>query len=161
MPPPDAAPLPNVAALLARVLARVPEPQRPLLIALAERLAAERYRGWALDAPSPERRTSLLDCADREEEIARRVESLFADATTQQLAIREANPDLGEINRSVFADRPQADQFAIQAQGERAGAALWRSLAQAASSPSVRDAYLACARLEEESAACLEAILSA
>jgi hypothetical protein len=161
MPPPDPTPLPNVAALLGRVLARVPDAQRPLLIALAERLAAERYRGWAIDAGSPERRTSLLDCADREEEIARRVESLFSDATAQQLAIREANPDLGEINRSVFAGRPQADQFAIQAQGERAGAALWRSLAETATSPSARDAYLQCARLEEESAAVLEAILSA
>jgi len=160
MPPPDAAALPNVAELLGRVLARVPEPRRPLLVALAERLAAERYRGWALDAATPERRTRLLDCADREEEIARRVESLFADATAQQLAIREANPDLGEINRSVFAGRPQADQLAIQAQGERAGAALWRSLAAAAASASARDAYLVCARLEEESAACLEAILS-
>lgn len=154
MPPPE---LPNVAQLLGRVLARVPEPQRPLLIAFAERLAAERYRGWAAIADA-ERRPGLLRCADREEEIARRVESLHADADAEQQRILAANPDLPEINRSVFADRPLAEQFAIQAQGERAGAALWRALARAAPSDRTRDEYLACARLEEESATYLESL---
>src|SRR5262245_14025170 len=42
--------LPNVAAALAQVLQRVPRRQQPLLIAIAERLAADRYRGWAAEA---------------------------------------------------------------------------------------------------------------
>jgi hypothetical protein len=151
--------LPNVAQLLGRVLARVPEPQRPLLIAHAERLAAERYRGWAQLADTAERRGALLRCAEREEAIAGRVESLFVDAAAEQQRILAANPDLADINRGVFAGRPIAEQYAIQAAGERAGAALWRALARAASSPHERDEYLACARLEEESALVLEALL--
>jgi hypothetical protein len=149
--------LPNVAELLGRVLQRVPVPQRPLLVALAERLAAERYRGWAESVGSAERRAGLLACAEREEAIASRVESLHADAASEQRRILDANPDLPEINRSVFAGRPLEEQFAIQAQGERAGAALWRALAQAAAGPA-RDTYHQCARLEEESAAYLESL---
>ena len=151
-------PLPNVAQLLGALLARVPVRERPLLIAIAERLAAERYRRWATAVADADQRAALARCADREEEIARRVESLHPDAGAEQERIRAANPDLAEINRSVFADRPLAEQFAIQAQGERAGAALWRALAQDAPSERERDEYLACARLEEESAAYLEAL---
>jgi hypothetical protein len=151
--------LPDVATLLGRVLARVPEAQRPLLVAYAERLAAERYRGWA-KAVGDDRATQLERCAEREDEIARRVESLFDDATAEQRRILAAHPDLPEINRTVFADRPVAEQFAIQAQGERAGAALWRALARGAADDRARDVYLGCALLEEESADCLEGFLA-
>lgn len=160
MPEPSAA-VPNVAELLGRVLQRVAEPQRPLLVALAERLAAERYRGWAKLADLPERCSRLLACADREEEIARRVEALHPDASSEQRRILEANPDLEETNREIFAGRPLEQQFAIQAQGERAGAALWRRLAQAAPDTATRDTYLACARLEEESGSYLESLIAA
>jgi hypothetical protein len=152
--------LPNVAEVLGRVLTRVPEGQRALLVAFAERLAAERYRGWAaLVAPS--QRTLLLACGEREEEIARRVESLHADPRLEQQRILEAHPDLLDINRSVFAARPLEQQFAIQAQGERAGAALWRSLAKSARDEHASRIYLECAELEEASAACLESLLEA
>ncbi len=152
--------IPNVAELLGRLVERVAEPERPLLIALAERLAAERYRGWAKLAASPERRAGLLACAGREDEIAGRVEALHPDASAAQRRIQESQPDLPRINAAVFAGRPLEEQFAIQAQGERAGAALWRGLAKAAPTAPARDAYLACARLEEESAAYLESLLA-
>jgi hypothetical protein len=153
--------LPNVAAIVARVLERVAEPERPLLVAIAERLAAERYRGWAGSAATPEHEAGLLGCADREEEIARRIETLLgAGAAVVQRRILEANADLEEINRSVFAGRPLAEQFAIQAQGERSGAALWRQLAKAAAGTPERETYLACAALEEESARYLESLLA-
>src|SRR5436190_1111711 len=42
-----AAERPDLAAILAPILERVDVAQRPLLIALAERMAAVRYRGWA------------------------------------------------------------------------------------------------------------------
>jgi hypothetical protein len=151
--------LPNVAELLGGLLQRVPEPERPLLIAIAERLAAERYRGWAKRAGSPDREAGLLACAEREDAIARRVESLHPDASAAQRRILDSNPDLTEINTAVFAGRPLEEQFAIQAQGERAGAALWRRLA-AAETGDARDAYLVCARLEEESASYLESLVA-
>ena len=148
---------PNVAEILARVLQRVPEPQRPLLVAIAERFAAERYRGWAQRVGSSEWQDGLLACADREEAIARRIESLHANAASEQRRMRDSYPDLEDINRSVFAGRPLEQQLAIQAQGERSGAALWRHLAKAADDRA-RETYLECAQLEEESARFLESI---
>jgi len=79
------------AEVLARVLQRVPREQQPLLIALAERLAAERYRGWADEVGDADRKAGLLACADREEEIARRVEELYpAAASTPRVASTNA-----------------------------------------------------------------------
>ena len=151
--------LPDVAGILGPVLRRVPEEQRPLLVALAERLAAERYRRWADEVSQPLERAGLLACAEREEEIARRVEGLAPGAADLQRAILAANPDLEDINRSLFAGRPLAQQFAIQAGAERLGAATWRAFAERDARGDARAAYLDCALLEEESAALLESLL--
>jgi hypothetical protein len=72
-----------------------------------------------------------------------------------------ANPDLHAINHDLFAGRPLPDQLTIQTRGERLGAATWRAFAEHAAAPSARDAYLACAELEEASAAVLESLLVA
>jgi len=120
-----------------------------------------RYRGWADRATDPARREALLACGAREDEIARRIEGLHTDAGAVQRDILMANPDLPALNRDLFAGRPLADQLAIQARGERLGAATWRAFAGHATAPGVRDVYLACADLEEASAAVLESILAA
>ena len=151
--------LPSVAEIVGRVLRRVPPEQQPLLIAVAERLAAERYRGWASEPTHASHRTRLLACAAREEEIARRVEALYPDAEAIQRSIMAKNPDLEETNRSLFAGRPLDQQFTIQAQGERLGAATWRAFSGGAERVEARDTFLACATLEEESAVVLESIL--
>jgi len=154
-----AADLPDIATLLGGLLQRIPGPHRPLLIALAERLAAERYRRWAKDAGAPAR-GGLLACAEREDAIADRVAALYPDAASVQQALRTDHPELDEINDSIFAGRPLAEQFAIQAAGERAGAAAWRAFAQHADRDAARAAFLACAELEEESAAYLDSLLA-
>ncbi len=159
MAPRDAdASLPDVAQVLAPILARVPRAQQPLLLALAERLAAVRYRGWAAQPELRAQRADLLACAEREERIAESVESLFPDAAAAQAEIRERNPDLEQINRDLFAARPLRDQLAIQARGEHLGATTWRSFAREADERR-RERFEACACLEEESAAVLEGIL--
>jgi hypothetical protein len=155
----SSSPPPDLAAIFARLLERVAERERPLLIAIAERLAAERYRGFAKAVARAEDASRLLACASREEEIAGRVEALFADAAATQREILAKNPDLADINRSVFADRPLLEQFRIQAQGERLGAATWRSLARSAADAAARETLLACAKLEEASALVLESML--
>jgi hypothetical protein len=152
--------LPNIGAIIAPLLQRVPRAQQPLLIALAERMAAERYRGWANDPRSHADRDRLLACAAREEEIARRVEGLSANPGAVQQALGEGNPALEELNRSLFAGRPLEQQFTIQANGERLGAATWRAFAEHAESPEVRRVFLGCAELEEESAVVLESIVA-
>jgi hypothetical protein len=151
--------LPNLGAIIGAVLQRVPREHAPLLIATAERLAAARYRGWATEVADPSQRTGLRACAAREEEIARRVESLFPGAESIQRTILSQNPDLEELNRSLFAGRPLTQQFTIQAQGERLGAATWRSFAAQTQDQRVRETLLGCAGLEEESAAFLESLL--
>lgn len=152
--------LPNIAEVLGRVLATVARERQPLLIALAERMAAERYRGWAADAADGTRRAELLACADREEDIARRVEELYPGGAAMQREMLVGNPDLDEINRSLFAGRSLKQQFTIQARGERLGAATWRSFAEHATSSEARATFLACAHLEEESAVVLESYLA-
>jgi organic hydroperoxide reductase OsmC/OhrA len=151
-------PLGEIGEVLAPVLARVPREQQPLLIALAERLAAARYRGWAGEVSAPAQRTQLLACAEREEEIARRVEALHPGAAATQRELLAAHPELEGLDRSLFAGRPLAAQFRVQAQGERLGAATWRAFARHAADASRRDTLLACAELEEASALVLEAL---
>ena len=150
--------LPNVAQVIAPILERASPEERPLLIALAERMAAERYRGWAAASTDARRRAGLLACAEREEEIARRVEGLYPGAAATEGDILARNPDLEQLNRALFAERPLGDQYTIQAQGERLGAATWRALADHV--PQGRETFLACAELEEASATVLESILA-
>lgn len=159
MPSPNAAELPNLAEVLSPVLQGVPVEQQPLLIAIAERMAAQRYREWAKDAAMQRHYAELLACADREEQIASRVEGLYPQAAAMQRAIRANNPNLEETNRTLFAGRPLAQQFTIQAQGERLGAATWRAFARHEQNDARRAAFLACAELEEDSARALDAIL--
>ena len=156
----DPSALPNVAEILAPILARVSRDHQPLLLAIAERMAAERYRGWASQVPLPQQEVDLLACAEREEEIARRLEGMYPDASAIERDILTNNPDLQEINRGIFAGRSLEEQFTIQAQGERLGAATWRAFAQAASGAST-EVFLACAELEEASALVLERLVDA
>jgi len=150
--------LPTIGEALAPVVARTAPEHLPLLVALAERLAAVRYREWA--AADAAHAATLRACAEREEDIAIRVERLYPDAAAIEREIRNATPDLDTINRTLFAGRPLADQFRIQARGERLGAATWRAFAKRESDPGRREVLLACAGLEEESAAVLEGILA-
>ena len=152
--------LPNVAELLAPLLARVAADRQPLFLAIAERLAAERYRGWAADPAYVSHREQLLECSSREEQIAKRVESLRPDAAAVQREIMLANPDLLDINRDVFAGMSVADQMRTQAGGERAGAAAWRAFAAQTPDQRARSTFLACAELEEKSATVLDELLA-
>jgi hypothetical protein len=152
--------LPDVAAILRPILASVPAEERPLLLAIAERLAAERYRGWAAASDAPERRAGLLACAAREDEIAGRIEAVFPDAAAVQARLGAAHPEVVTVAKELFGSRSLDEQLAIQAAGERAGASAWRALAAAAPDGPMRQAFLACAPLEEASAAYLESLAS-
>ena len=150
--------LPNLGEALGRILVGVPRERQPLLIAIAERMAAERYRGWAADAAVRNHQADLLACAAREDEIAHRVEALFPSAAATQRELIAENPDFEAINRAIFAGCSLAQQFTIQARGERLGAATWRAFAKREANSAARATFLACAALEEESAAVLESL---
>lgn len=149
--------LPEIAAVLASILQRVRREQQPLLIAAAERLAAERYRKWSAQVDESNR-ARLLACAQREEDIAGRIESLYPNAASLQQDLLAANPDLLDINRTLFEPLTLEQQFRLQAQGERLGAATWRAFADHATDARARDIFLACAPLEERSAEALESL---
>ena len=57
--------LPRIADIVGPLLAVVAQEERPLFIAIAERMAAVRYRAWAEASADAERRAALLACADR------------------------------------------------------------------------------------------------
>lgn len=151
--------IPNVAEILSQVLRNIETGRQPLLLAALERLAAERYRTWAGEHPDPSVREGLLACADREEEIARRVESLDPNAFAIQDKLLSDHPELLDLNRTLFEGRPLKVQFAMQAQGEMAGAAAWRAYAAAASDSSAQELLQSCSLLEEANAAFLRGLL--
>ena len=155
----DQTSVPNIAEILGAVLRKIDPQLQPLLLAKLERLAAERYRTWASDNPDQSAKDGLLACADREEEIARRVESLNPYASVLQDKLLSGNPELLELNRTLFKERPLKVQFAMQAAGERAGAAAWKAFAAGASDPSARELLQSCSPLEQANADFLQTLL--
>lgn len=151
--------LPDIAKILAQALQNIEPGLRPVLLAALERLAGQRYRMWAKEHPDPAVKERLLACAEREEEIARRVESLDPNAAAIQNKLLADHPELLDLNRTLFEGRPLKDQFTMQAQGERAGAAAWRAFAASASEPSARALLESCSPLEEANAALLQSLL--
>ena len=150
--------IPNIVEILRSALQRIDTTFQPLLLAKLERLAALRYRTWATESEGSIRE-GLLACADREEEIARRVESLMNDAAAIQDRILSENPDLMELNRTLFAGRPLKAQFAMQADGERAGAAAWNTFAAVTQDPSSQELLRGCSALEQANADFLQTLL--
>lgn len=151
--------IPNVTEILAGVLRNIEPQLQPFLLAKLERLAAKRYRSWAGDHPDQSVREGLLACADREEQIATRVESLHPNANAIQDKLLSEHPELLDLNRTLFEGRPLKVQFAMQAEGERAGAAAWLAYAAGASDPSVREVLQSCSPLEQANADFLQSLL--
>lgn len=149
--------IPNFAVLLGPFISEVPDEGRPRFLALLERGAAQRYRGWAKELP--EHAETLLECADREDEIADRVEKLYPIAAALEKEIAQPLPRARDAYYDVFAGIPVLDQLAIQADAERQGAAAWRGLASQHPDPATREELERCAQLEEASADQLDTLL--
>lgn len=152
--------IPNIVEILRQALQKVEPQLQPLLLAALERLAAQRYRSWANDYPDPVVKEGLLACAEREEEIANRVESLAPNAAAIQQKLLSEHPELLELNRTLFAGRTLTEQFTMQAQGEQAGAVAWRAYAAAASDAKVQQLLQSCSPLEEANAVFLQSLLN-
>lgn len=151
--------LPDIAALLAPHLARVPRASVPAFLCQLERTAAGRYREWATQC-DPVHRERLLACAAREDEIADRVLALLPPEPGDADAIEAALPGARELYRSVLATLPLAEQWRIQAHAERQGAAAWRGIAARETDASLATALEEVAKLEERSADELTALLA-
>ena len=149
----------KLAELIGPLLTPLSKDEQPAIIALAERVAAGRYRAWAQQVTSDEIAERLLACAAREEDIATRVEARTPGAADLQARAMAEHAGLADRYAAMFSGRPLAEQFAMQARAERAGAATWRTLASASSGASAQT-FLACAKLEEISAAVLESLIA-
>lgn len=153
------APALDVARLLASSLASVAEAERPAFLARLERLAAERYRAWAEEAPGHAAR--LLACAQREERISARASALFPLGAEAEARLDALLPGARSAYQGALAGIPLAAQLALQASAERQGAAAWRATAAKGGLPTATlEALAALAALEEENATCLEKLLA-
>jgi hypothetical protein len=156
----ESAPVPNFAELLAPYLGQIPQPLIPRFLSELERRAAQRYRDWAEAAGDPDEAAGLIACSRREDEIAERAGRLFPAEGEDPSKIDGALSGAAETYLGVFRDLPVREQYRIQANAERQGAAAWRGLATQVSDAAQRAELEAIARLEEESASWLEALLA-
>lgn len=151
---------PTILGMLGPIIAAYSPEEQRLFAALAERVAAARYRDWSESVDDDAVRGVLQICAAREDEIAGRVEALHPNAAALQEQMTKDHPDLESRYRAVFEGMSLPDQFALQAEAERAGAAAWRAFAAACSDPDEAQILLGCAPLEEASADDLEKIIA-
>ena len=149
--------IPNFGQLLAQYIVSVPEASRPRFLARLERGAADRYRSWA--AALPDHADELLECAASEDEIAIRVESLYAAIPEDLAKIEAALPLAKERYFAVFEGLSIAEQLAVQAQAERQGSQAWQGLKHADLSPAHAKELDELTALELTSAERVEALL--
>jgi hypothetical protein len=149
---------PDVGQLLRPLFAQLDPAPRPRLLAALERIAAERYRSWAMMLP--DRADELMACANDEDEVADRIEALFAVDDSTQVLIDSLLPSARQTYAALFDGLDVRQQLALQASAERQGAQAWRAVA-ATHPDSIAVLELeACAALEVRSAGRLEALLS-
>ncbi len=148
----------DVAAALAPLMAQLPKGAAPRFLALLEREAAARYRSWA--ETMPDHATVLVECADREEEVASRVAAVIPvdDAAIEQMHALLPTARAG-YDRMFVGVEPY-DQLRMQAAAELQGAAAWRGVAARQPDPTTVAELEVCATLEEANADAIDAILA-
>ena len=131
---------PNFGLLLAPVLGKVEAQSRPRFLALLERAAADRYRGW-------------------EDEIADRIEASFPVAVAELESLRSLLPQARDLYYAAFEGISVLDQIRMQADAELQGANAWRSVAKGISDDAVLAQLTRCSELEELSSSEVRRIL--
>jgi hypothetical protein len=150
---------PDIAALLAPVIAQLDGPEWPALLARLEHIAGQRYRAWAKLAPQHAR--ALLECADREDDISARGAKLFALSEAQRARVDAFLPGVRDAYAGLFSGLALREELALQAAAERQGAAAWRAISALPSlGAHEREAVAELARLEEANARQLEELLA-
>ena len=153
--------VPQFGALLRSHIASVPDAARPAFRSGLERSAAARYREWAEAAP--EYATVLLECADREDEIAELVAGLFPIEPDMQHAVDAALPAAVELYYDVFSPYDVLDQLYLQSEAELQGAQAWVGIAAGLDDDAhaaTRATLARCTDLEQQSAAAVKELLA-
>lgn len=142
--------IPNFPMLLMEPLISVPEESRVGFIARLERSAADRYREWA--AESDELSEGLIECADREDEIANRAEKLAPVRPEHEEIVTQALTKARALYAGAFEGHPLRDKIILQAHAERQGSLAWLGFASQTEDESIKAEFLALAGLEVASA---------
>lgn len=150
--------IPRFGELLAPYISAVPAEISPRFLALLERGAASRYRGWA--EMLPEHAEGLLKCSEAEDEIANRIEGAFAMDESLREKLEAPLPGALKTYYDVFSQYDVWDQLRIQANAERQGAGAWQRIAATHPDPKVIEILNSCSALELESADYLDALLA-
>jgi hypothetical protein len=150
--------IPNFGALLGEFIGQVPAGTMPRFLALLERTAADRYRGWA--EARPEHATVLLQCAADEDEIANRIEGVFALDPALREQLEAPLPAAKQTYYDAFSPYDVWDQLRMQANAERQGAQAWRNIAARHPDPAVVEVLHGCSALEEGSADAVDALIA-
>jgi hypothetical protein len=151
--------IPDFGSLLGEFIGKVPAGTMPRFLALLERTAADRYRGWA--TALPEHADVLLQCAADEDEIADRIEAAFALDPALRDALEAPLPDAKQTYYDAFSPYDVWDQLRMQANAERQGARAWRNIAARHPDPAVVEVLHSCSVLEEASADAVDALIAA
>lgn len=150
---------PSIPLLLAPITRGLVGAEQAAFLGRLERLAAERYREWAKQAPA--HAGLLRACAESEDRIADRAERLFPMDAAQAAKLDALVPDVRRIYGTLFVGLSLREQLALQANAERQGADVWRALIAALGLPhAMAEKLEESARLEEESAARLDALVA-
>lgn len=150
--------IPRFGELLSPFISQVADDVKPRFLALLERGAASRYRGWA--EALPDHAEGLLRCAAAEDEIADRIEAAFPMDESRRSEIESPLPGALKTYYDVFAPLDVWDQLRIQANAERQGAGAWERIAAHHPDPRVVEALDSCSALELTSADYLDALLA-
>ena len=150
----------SIAEAFEPLLPELASEEIPMMIAILERLAADKYRGWLEQSDDPVERAGLLACADREDEIAQFIESLEADAAATARELNARFPDLGERYDAVMRGHDRKEQLRIQAEGELGGADYMRQFSQATNG-AVSARFAALAHYEESNSVFLSVLIGA
>ena len=121
--------IPDFGEMLAEYLTQLPAEALPYMLSQLERTAAARYRDWAREVP--EHQEGILACAEREDEIAERVEAMFPPSDEHRQLVAELIPAAKAAYYEVFAGYTPVEQMTIQEDAEKQGANAWQGLKQA------------------------------
>ena len=149
--------IPNFPMLLMEPLLSVPEESRVGFLSRLERSAADRYREWA--AESEAHGDWLNQCADREDEIARRAEKMFPVRPEHEETVEEALCVARKLYAQAFEGFSLEDRIFLQAHAERQGSLAWLGFASQHTDETIKKQFLELADLEIASADQIDAEL--
>jgi hypothetical protein len=148
----------SIAGAFEPLLALVAADEIPMVLAILERAAANRYRAWAGQAKSAIEEAGLLACAAREDEIAEFIESLETDAESVAASLHERIPDFEARYDAVMAGLDRTEQLRVQAEGEMGGAGYMQQFA-AATEGAVSARFASLALCEEANSVFLQNLI--